>query len=98
MTAAEPIAAYLGSQVIGYFIGSSVPDSWGLDLAGPLAFVGLLGTAVRDSTAGTAALVAGVTVLLAAPLPGGLALPVAAVAGVVVGSSSEHESVWSHQE
>jgi predicted branched-subunit amino acid permease len=82
------IAAYLGSEVVGYFVGSSVPDSWGLDLAGPLAFAGLLGTAVRGSAAGTTALVAGVTVLLAAPLPGGLALPVAAVAGVLAGSSS----------
>lgn len=86
------IVAYLGSQFVGYFIGSSVPDAWGLDLAGPLAFAGLLGTAVRGPAGSTAALAAGCTVLVAAPLPGGLALPIAAMAGVVAGSSRRTSS------
>lgn len=83
------IVVFLGSQPLGYLAGSALPAGAGLEMAAPLVFAGMLATAVRrrvDLLAGAAAATA---VVVAAPLPGGLALPVAAVFGLTVGSSLE---------
>jgi branched chain amino acid efflux pump len=79
-------ACFVGFQVVGYFVGGAVPSALGLHLAAPLAFAGLLGLACDGRRNVTAAAVAAVTLLVAADLPGGVSLPIAAVAGLVAGS------------
>lgn len=80
-------AAFLGAQPLGYVVGDSLPGAAGLELAAPLAFMGMLGSALRQRrelvTAGAA--VTAVAVLAAAPA--GLVIPLAAIAGMVAGSA-----------
>lgn len=80
------IVTFLGLQLVGFYVGASVPAALGLSLAAPLMFTGLLAGALRTRPAIVAAASAAVVVVLGAGLPNGLAMPVAAIAGVVVAS------------
>lgn len=72
---------------VGLTAGDVVPDSWSLEFSVPLLFLGLLVNAVRDRPGLVAAVVAGVTAVVAGQLgPPGAGLLVAAVAGVGAGA------------
>lgn len=80
------VVTFLVFQAVGFVAGSGLPDGLGLHLAGPLVFAGMLARTVQRSSHLVAAIVSAATIVVAAGLPGGLALPVAAVAGIVVAS------------
>ena len=78
--------AFVPSQFVGYLIGDAVPAGAGLHLAAPLVFGGMLAVACQTRAQAVAAAVAAVLVVVLGSLPGGLALPVAVVAGLAAGS------------
>lgn len=80
------VMTFLSVQPLGYLLGSTLPDGVGLELAAPLVFAGLLAPSIRRPRDILAGSVAALTVVVASPLPGGLALPVAALLGLAVGS------------
>ena len=84
---AAMIAVFFSCQVVGYRLGASLPDGLGLHMAVPLAFSGLLAKSAATSSSRIAAGTAVVVALLAVGLPAGMSLPLAAVVGVIVGSS-----------
>jgi len=77
------------TTAIGYAAGASVPDSWSLEFAVVLVFLALIFPTVTDRPTVVAALAAGVTALVASPLPFQLGLPVAAVVGIAAGVTAE---------
>lgn len=83
------IIVFLGVQPVGYAIGNVLPAGAGLEMAAPLVFAGMLAASMRRRVDLIAGATAAVVVVVAAPLPGGLALPVAAAAGLTVGSLPE---------
>jgi predicted branched-subunit amino acid permease len=66
-----------------------VPDNWGLELAGTLALVPLIVSAVINRSMLAALGVAGVVALLAIDLPYRLALPLAVFAAIAAGSVAD---------
>ncbi len=83
---AAPIwAVWMVSTMVGVFVGAQVPEGWSLEFAIPLIFMVLIIPAVTDRASAAAALMAGVTVVAADPLPFNLALIVAALTGIGVG-------------
>lgn len=76
---------FAAGQIAGFAIGDLIPEQAGLDLAGPIVFAGLLALATENRATMRAALVAGITVVVAASAPSGLGLPIAAVAGLTIG-------------
>jgi 4-azaleucine resistance transporter AzlC len=77
------------TTALGILLGSAIPDSWSLDFALPLTFIAMVVPALKNRPAVAAALSAGVTALLASPLPYQLGLIVAALVGIVVGTILE---------
>ncbi|SCY58237.1 AzlC family ABC transporter permease [Desulfoluna spongiiphila] len=70
---------------LGVLLGAGVPASWGLDFGVPLTFMALLVPAVQDRPTLVSALVSGVTAVVAAGLPCGLNIIVAALTGIGAG-------------
>ncbi len=96
----DRVAFYLGTAtplwvvwqictLIGVVLGASVPPEWSLDYAVPLVFLSLLVFALRDVPTVLAALVSALAAVLGADLPHQLALPVAAVTGILTGVTCE---------
>ncbi|MCW5875864.1 MAG: AzlC family ABC transporter permease [Anaerolineales bacterium] len=88
------IAMYANWQLvtwIGIFAGSQIrdPQSWGLDFAMVVTFLGMLVPMLKDRPIWIAALVAGATALLAQGLPNQLGLMLAALLGVAAGALAE---------
>ncbi|WP_206954038.1 AzlC family ABC transporter permease [Trinickia acidisoli] len=75
-----------GSSIVGIVLASAFPDDWGLALAGTLALVPLIVTAVVSRSVLAAVAVAGVVALVAIDLPYRLALPLAVFAAIGAGS------------
>jgi predicted branched-subunit amino acid permease len=69
----------------GILIGAGVPASWRLEFAAPLAFIAMTVPLLRDRAMVAAALVAGITVVLAHGLPFRTSIVVAAIAGISAG-------------
>ena len=86
------LAVFVPGQIIGFAVGSSLPEGAGLSMAAPLAFAGMLAMACRTLPASVAAATGGVAVVVVAGLPGGLSLPVAALVGVGAGAVVEERS------
>lgn len=91
-----PLAFTLGTGVtiffvwqsfnaLGILLGASVPESWGLDFGIPLTFMALLVPAVQDRPTLVAALVSGITAVVASGLPYGLNIIFAALLGIGAG-------------
>jgi predicted branched-subunit amino acid permease len=76
------VAAFIGSQVVAFHVGGSLPDSLGLHLAAPLAFAGMLARTVSTSSDLVAGTVAAATVVLGTSVAGTAALPLGVAAGV----------------
>ncbi len=77
------------STALGILLGAAIPESWSLDFALPLTFIAMVVPALKDRPAIAAALSAGITALLAYPLPYRLGLIVAALVGIAVGTFLE---------
>jgi 4-azaleucine resistance transporter AzlC len=79
------------STAVGIFLGAAIPESWSLEFALPLTFIAMLVPVLRDRPGIAAALSAGVVALLAYSLPYKLGLIVAALAGILVGTTLERK-------
>ncbi|MCL4263033.1 MAG: AzlC family ABC transporter permease [Anaerolineae bacterium] len=73
------------STAVGVFLGAEIPASWGLDFALALTFIGIVVPLLTTRPMLAAAVVAGVTAVLAHGLPYNLGLVVAGLAGIGVG-------------
>ena len=80
---------------LGIFLGPLVPDSWGLDFAVPLMFLGLVVVALNRLPAVVAAVSGGVGAWLFAGLPNNLSLLAGGLVGVVVGTLADREGEGS---
>ena len=83
---------WVAASAVGAIAGARVPDSWGLSFAAPLIFLALIFPTIVDRATFTAAIVAGVTAIAAAPLPYNLGLWAAAAAGIGAGLIAERTS------
>lgn len=80
------------SSVTGALLGTLVPESWGLDFAFPLSFMALMFAALKDRPAVLAALVGGLSAIIAKGLPYNLGLVLAALLGIGAGILAENIS------
>lgn len=77
------------STAAGSYLGKAVPDSWGLDFAMPITFIGMTAAMLRTVPHGVAMVVSvGVTLMLWA-MPYGTGLLVGAAAGMAAGALAE---------
>jgi len=88
------IAMYVNWQIwclVGLFLGNRIPDAstWGLDVAMPVTFIGMIIPFVKNKPIGVAALAAGASSLLTLGLPHRLGIFVSAILGVAAGLVSE---------
>lgn len=81
--------AWLIATITGAWVGSMVPDSWGLDFIMPLAFLAMIGPMLRTPAHLAACFTAIVVALPASALPWNLGLFVAGIAGMVAGAQVE---------
>ena len=81
--------AWIISAIVGALLGTLVPESWGLEFAFPLSFMALMFAALKDRPAVIAALVGGLSAILAKGLPYNLGLVFAASLGIVAGVLAE---------
>lgn len=100
LTLAEKIAYFFGTiapitaiwniaTAVGVQMGRAVPESWGLDFAMPITFIGMTAAMLRSLPHGVAMVVSvGVTLLLWA-MPYGTGLLVGAAAGMAAGAIAE---------
>jgi predicted branched-subunit amino acid permease len=77
------------SSIAGILLASLFPDSWGLELAGTLALIPIMMSAINSRSALAAFVVASVTALLAFDLPYRLGLPLAVLAALGAGMASD---------
>jgi predicted branched-subunit amino acid permease len=77
------------SSIIGILLASLFPDNWGLSLAGTLALIPIMVSAISTRSTLAAVGVAGIVSLLAFDLPYRLALPLAVIAAIVAGSMAD---------
>ncbi|RPH62518.1 MAG: branched-chain amino acid ABC transporter permease [Chloroflexi bacterium] len=78
------------SAITGALLGTLVPPSWGFDFAFPLSFMALMFAALRDRPTVLAALVGGLTAVLAKGLPYNLGLVLASLLGISAGYLAEN--------
>ncbi len=83
-------------SIAGILLASAVPDSWGLELAGTLALVPLIVSAVMNRATLAAVAMAGVVALVAVDLPYRLALPLAVLAAIAAGSLAQFLAERAH--
>ncbi|HPT51411.1 MAG TPA: AzlC family ABC transporter permease [Accumulibacter sp.] len=84
------LAMYLNWQfwcVLGLLLGNRIPDaqSWGLDVAMPVTFIGMIIPFVKNMPIAVCVLTAGATSLLTLTLPYKLGIMVATFAGIAAG-------------
>lgn len=77
-------SAFIGSQVVAFQLGGTLPDGLGLHLAAPLAFAGMLTKAMTTRRDVTAGMVAALIVVAGSSVIGAAALPL----GVIVGAGA----------
>lgn len=73
----------------GIYLGSGVPESWGLDFAIPLSFLAILVNACREGNSLAAGAAGGAVAVIAHPLPLNLGLIIGVLAGILVGLAVE---------
>lgn len=88
------LTMYINWQIttlIGIIAGSSIPNpqSWGLDFAMTVTFIGIVVPAIVSRPILAAVVTSGIVAVLAYPLPNKLGLIVAALAGVLAGVLAE---------
>lgn len=77
------------SSIAGILLATLFPDNWGLELAGTLALVPLIVSAIATRSTLVAVGVASVVALLAFDLPYRLALPIAVFAALAAGTFTD---------
>lgn len=87
-SAAIWVAWQIGT-VLGVLLGARIPASWHLEFSIVLTFLGIVVPTIRDRAVAAAACAAGITAVLAWPLPLRLGLLIAAAAGIVAGMLTE---------
>jgi 4-azaleucine resistance transporter AzlC len=88
------IAMYLNWQFwtfVGLMLGKRIPDpsSWGLDVAMPITFIGMIIPFVRTIPMAVCVLTAGAASLLSLSLPYKLGIVVSALTGIAAGLTAE---------
>lgn len=83
------VVAFLGGQIIGYGFAATLPAGIGLEMAGPLAFAAMLGSASRAAPQRTSAIVGGLVAVAAAAIGVTVAAPIALIAGAAAGTIRE---------
>lgn len=91
-------AAWHISSISGALLGTLIPESWGFDFAFPLSFMALMFASLKDRPTVVAALVGGVSAVLAKGLPYNLGLVLAATLGIGAGLFTETLSSRQIQE
>jgi len=85
------VSTFVAGLVTGFWLSAGLPERLGLHLAAPLVFAGMLGKTVTGRRHVAAGAAAAIVVVVTAALPGGLAVPLAAGAGLTAGTlSGEH--------
>jgi predicted branched-subunit amino acid permease len=87
--AAVSWTAWQLSSIAGIVLASFIPDNWGLELAGTLALVPLVVSAVANRSTLAAVVVAAIVALVAIDLPYRLALPLAVIAALGAGAVAD---------
>jgi len=77
------------SSIIGILLASMIPDKWGLALAGTLALIPVMVSAINSRSTLVAVCIAAIVALLGFDLPYRLALPLAVLAAIVAGSGAD---------
>lgn len=77
------------ASLLGIALAGLIPDSWGLSLAGTLALLPIMVSAIANRATVVAVAAAGVVALLAFPLPYELGLPLAVLAALASGSVAD---------
>ena len=79
----------------GIVLGTRIPAAWHLEFSIVLTFLGIVAPTIRDRAIAAAACAAGITAVLAWPLPLRLGLLLAVAAGIVTGMLVEERSAAS---
>jgi predicted branched-subunit amino acid permease len=77
------------SSIVGILLASLIPDNWGLELAGTLALIPIMVSALAGRSTVVAALVASVVAVSGYNLPYRLGLPLAVLAALAGGLSAD---------
>jgi predicted branched-subunit amino acid permease len=77
------------SSVLGILLASMIPDNWGLELAGTLALLPLIVSAIATRSTFAAVAVASVVALLSFDLPYRLGLPLAVISALFAGTIAD---------
>jgi 4-azaleucine resistance transporter AzlC len=83
------------SVLVGLSLGGQIPASWSLDFAGTLTFIAIVVPLLKDRATRAAMVAAGLVSIAAFNLPFKLAIIVAALAGMVIGTLVDRSS-WSN--
>ena len=89
------LAMYLNWQIwcaAGILLGDRIPDAsgWGLDVAMPVTFIGMIIPFVKTRPMGVCVLAAGAAALLTLGLPYKLGILVSALVGIAAGMAAEY--------
>ncbi|WP_213767636.1 AzlC family ABC transporter permease [Caballeronia sp. dw_19] len=84
--AATSWSSWQVSSIVGILLASLFPDNWGLELAGTLALIPLIVSAIATRSTLAAVGVASVIALIALDLPYRLSLPLAVAAALLAGT------------
>jgi predicted branched-subunit amino acid permease len=77
------------SSVLGILLASMIPDNWGLELAGTLALLPLIVSAIATRSTLAAVAAAGLVALLTFDLPYRFGLPIAVFTAMIVGTLAD---------
>lgn len=77
------------ATVAGYFLGTGIPEAWGLEFTVPLVFLAILVPAVDDGPSVVAAVAGGIVAVVGGGLPLNLGLIVGAATGIACGLAAE---------
>ncbi|EPX76557.1 AzlC family ABC transporter permease [Salipiger mucosus] len=83
---------WYGFTLVGVMMGAAVPPEYGLDFALPIAFLAMIGPALRTGAHVAAALVAVTAALLLSVVPYNLGMLVAALLGMMAGAEVERRT------
>ena len=90
------LPGWVACTFLGARFGASIPASWGMEFALPLAFIAMLGPMLRSPAHRMACLVASLVCLPATLLPYNLGMIVAGVSGMIAGAKTEQWLTISH--
>ena len=83
------VPVWYGFTYVGSVLGSAIPSDFGIELVVPIAFIALIGPALRTVAHVIAALISVVAVLLLAWVPYNLDLIIAGLLGMMAGARVE---------